>query len=185
LAIEVSLDGRRGAGPQPCTVAAATPAKTIPAMIQRPSSFASPTRRAPQRRFGLISVDQRVVARELSLRQLQFRVAHLELRADAHLLRVRASRRFSLDVCCVCVAIRAACRATPAARWPARRRSYAPAPIHQIVLRQEDSTCAFSTLALVEKPANRFQVTSTPPEIVLSWPSGKPVKSRHSGVLRR
>src|SRR5262245_39970116 len=89
LATEVvTSTGGGGFGNRPITVAAATPAMTSPAMIQRPLVIPFPLAAGgpAQRRFGFVPVHQRVGARQLRLRQLELRVAHLELRPDPDLL---------------------------------------------------------------------------------------------------
>src|SRR6266852_1406605 len=87
LATEVVIStGVGGRGLSPSTFAANTPATTIPAMIQRPVVIDLPLTagRPAQRRLRFVSVHQLVGARQLRLRQLQLRVAHLELRPHAH-----------------------------------------------------------------------------------------------------
>src|SRR6266404_3107521 len=78
-----------GGGPfgrRPCTVAKPTTATTIPARIQRPFVMSLSTLCAAQGRLGLAAVHQRSNHVELGLRELQLRVAHLQLRTHTHLL---------------------------------------------------------------------------------------------------
>src|SRR6267143_341631 len=82
----VTSAGGGGFGRRPCTVAKPTTATTNPARIQRPFVMSLSTLCAAQGRFGLAAVHQRSNHVELRLRELQLRVAHLQLRTYAHLL---------------------------------------------------------------------------------------------------
>src|SRR6267378_721845 len=87
LATEVVTSaGGGGFGRRPCTVAKPTTAITSPARIQRPFVMSLSTLCAAQGRFGLAAVHQRSNHVELRLRELQLRVAHLQLRTYAHFL---------------------------------------------------------------------------------------------------
>src|SRR3984893_817818 len=82
----VTSAGGGGFGRRPCTVAKPTTATTTPARIQRPFVMSLSTLCAAHGRFGLAAVHQRSNHVELRLRELQLRVAHLQLRTYAHFL---------------------------------------------------------------------------------------------------
>src|SRR6267154_2290018 len=91
----VTSAGGGGFGRRPCTAAKPTTATTNPARIQRPFVMSLSTLCAAQGRFGLAAVHQRSNHVELRLRELQLRVAHLQLRTYAHFLpRARETQAF-------------------------------------------------------------------------------------------
>src|SRR5882672_1610245 len=160
LATEVVTSaGGGGFGRRPCTVAKPTTAITSPARIQRPFVMSLSTLCAAQGRFGLAAVHQRSNHVQLRLRELQLRVAHFQLRPHTHFLaRPRQPQPFLRRL------LRLLRDAGLRARGAELRNCLlyvsgdAPAPAHEIVLRQPHLDLCLAHVRLCGEPGEDVPV---------------------------